>query len=410
MTPLSDGELVERLKATERLGPAEAAKLFGVGTSAFRTSISFAKRRGLTAKSRIVDPLAVATARLKAAEAELRAREREEVSAAQLRQTLYGLSLATPEPPDWLNQTRVLRRKPNEGTLTVPMTMWSDWHWGETVLAEETGGTNTYNMKIARERMWRLVSATVDLAKNHMGPLKIPGIVVALGGDMISGGIHEELRESNGGTIQQQLINVQDNLCAALTAMADTFGKVFVPCVVGNHGRTSLKPRAKGRAFESYEWGLYQQLERHFRNDKRFRFVISNETDVHFTVLGHRFLLTHGDSLGVKGGDGIIGAIGPIARGATKVGRSEAQIGRNFDTLLMGHWHTYIPRGDATPVIVNGALKGYDEYARIGLRVPYSPPSQALWFVHARHGITAQWSVKVEDKFKAGPQSPWMET
>jgi predicted phosphodiesterase len=334
------------------------------------------------------------------------------VSAAQLRNTIYGLSLAMPEPPEWIDNIRLVTKRgaPTKATLTVPMTMWSDWHWGETVLAEETGGANTYNMKVARERMWRLVSSTVDLAKNHMGPVKLPGIVVALGGDMISGGIHEELRESNGGTIQQQLIDVQDNLCGALTAMADTFGKVFVPCVVGNHGRTSLKPRAKGRAFESYEWGLYQQLERHFRNDKRFRFVISNETDVHFTVLGHRFLLTHGDSLGVKGGDGIIGAIGPIARGATKVGRSEAQIGRNFDTLLMGHWHTYIPRGAATPVIVNGALKGYDEYARIGLRVPYSPPSQALWFVHERHGITAQWDVKVEDRFKAGPQSavPWV--
>ena len=31
------------------------------------------------------------------------------------------------------------------------------------------------------------------------------------------------------------------------------------------------------------------------------------------------FLLTHGDSMGARGGDGIIGAIGPIIRGEKRV-------------------------------------------------------------------------------------------
>jgi hypothetical protein len=41
--------------------------------------------------------------------------------------------------------------------------------------------------------------------------------------------------------------------------------------------------------------------------------IVAN--DVHYRVYGVRFLLNHGDMLGVKGGDGIIGAIGPIMRG-----------------------------------------------------------------------------------------------
>jgi YNFM family putative membrane transporter len=36
---------------------------------------------------------------------------------------------------------------------------------------------------------------------------------------------------------------------------------------------------------------------------------------VHYRVYGLRFLLNHGDMLGVKGGDGIIGAIGPMQLG-----------------------------------------------------------------------------------------------
>jgi hypothetical protein len=74
----------------------------------------------------------------------------------------------------------------------------------------------------------------------------------------------------------------------------------------------------------------------------------------------------------------------------------------------MGHWHTYIPRGEATNVIVNGCLKGYDEYARLMLRVPYSRPSQALWFVHPKYGITAQWQVFLEAAAKKAAATEWI--
>jgi hypothetical protein len=60
----------------------------------------------------------------------------------------------------------------------------------------------------------------------------------------------------------------------------------------------------------------------------------------------------------------------------------------------MGHWHTYLALSD---VIVNGSLKGYDEYARLAMRAPYEPPIQALFFVHPEHGITAQWGVQCSE-------------
>jgi predicted phosphodiesterase len=166
-----------------------------------------------------------------------------------------------------------------------------------------------------------------------------PGIVVCLGGDMISGDIHEELFATNDRTPQQCINDLTDLISAAVERLADHFGKVFLPCVVGNHGRSSRKPRMKGRVFTSHEWNIYCNLERHFRRDPRVQFLIPGDTDAYFMVYGHRFLLTHGDSLGVKGGDGIIGAIGPIMRGSIKVRNSEVEIGKKVDTILMGHWH-----------------------------------------------------------------------
>jgi hypothetical protein len=128
--------------------------------------------------------------------------------------------------------------------------------------------------------------------------------------------------------------------------------------------------------------------------------------DCAFNIFGHRYLLTHGDSLGTKGGDGIIGALGPIMRGTLKTHRSEAQIGRDFDTLLIGHWHQYIT---LPGLIVNNSLKGYDEYAHLVLRAPYSRPSQALWFTHPEHGLTAHWQVYLEKQLpRRSEAKPWV--
>lgn len=387
---LSDAELVARLKYRATHSPHDTAKRFGVKTAALRQSLRDANSRGLTANTPVTDDLAAAKTKIKLLEKEIESIERINDDAAQIRRVIYELAKPVPEPPKWVLQ-------PHGGGLSgVPMMLWSDWHWGEVVRPAEVGGVNEFNRKIAKLRLKKLVESSINLCFNHMTNPQYPGIVICLGGDMISGNIHEELRDTNDGYIQQTLLELQEELITALLLMAENFGKVFIPCVVGNHGRMSHKPRMKGRVYESFEWNLYCQLERHFKRDKRFQFLVPEETDAYFTVLGHRFLLTHGDSLGVNGGDGIIGCLGPIARGAFKVGRSEKQIGRDFDTMLIGHWHTYVPRGDAVPVIVNGALKGYDEYARLGLRVAYTRPSQALWFVHEKYGITAQWQIYLD--------------
>lgn len=388
---LSDAELVERQKLVAKHGNAsKAARVIGIGSSAFRESIREAKRRGLTATSKVVDVEARLRTKLQLAERELAAIRRANDTAESIRKEIHGLSAMVPSPPSWV----VKRTKP--GAPGVPMTIWSDWHWGERVARAEVGGVNEFNRKIGWQRVRTLVTKTIDLAYDHMVNPDYPGIVVCLGGDFLSGGIHAELAESADCTTQQAFIDVQEALIWALTQIADKFGRVFVPCVVGNHGRDTQKPRFKQAVFHSYEWNLYCQLEHYFRADKRFRFMVPDEPDCHFVVAGHRYFLTHGDNLGVNGGDGQLGALAPITRGSLKVGRQQKQIGRDFDTIIMGHYHCYTPRSEASCAIVNGCLIGFNEYANLKLRVPYSRPSQALWFSHPTYGITYQLPIYLE--------------
>lgn len=402
----TDHELIERLRMVQKHkgNRAAAARAMGCASrSAFAVSIQEAIRRGLTPETRTQDAEARLKTELALLKQELTSVRREADTAESIRKEIFGLAAMTANPPHWLNP-----KKTAPGAPGVPVVVWSDFHWGEVISREQVGGVNEYNRKIARRRFKTLVEKTISLAKSHMVKPNYPGIVVCLGGDMIGGAIHEELAETNDGTVQQAVLECEEQLIAGLTQIADAFGRVFVPCVPGNHARDTHKPRKKNYVFHTYEWSMYCRLERHFRGDKRIQFAIPSEADCHFVVAGHRFLLTHGDNLGVKGGDGIIGSIGPIVRGTFKVGRNQSQIGRDFDTLILCHWHCYTPRSDAAPMMVNGCLKGFDEYAHLGLRVPYSRPTQALFFCHPAYGITCQWPIYLEAKQKSYTGKAWV--
>ena len=328
--------------------------------------------------------------------------QREEDSAEKLRQEMWGLAAHNPVPPTWLTG-----KGGKIGGRGCPITIWSDWHYGEVVNPDEVNGINDYNMRVAKKRAFRLFDTTVDLAYNHMGRAKTeyPGIIVCLGGDMIGGDIHEELLATNDRTPHQSVDDLTDILAAGLEKMASKFGKVYVPSVVGNHGRSTKKMRMKQRVFTNYDWSIYCNLARYFKKEKYIHIDVPNSADAHFNSFGVRYMLTHGDSLGVKGGDGIIGAIGPIMRGSLKVGRAEAQMGRDFDELIICHWHQMLWLPGVT---TNNAFKGYDEYAMLQLRAPYSRPSQALWFNHPEYGTTARWEIFLEGRRKALQEKQWV--
>jgi hypothetical protein len=333
---------------------------------------------------------------------ELRQAQRDNDTAEAIRREIFGLAARPPEPPDWIGT-----RGGKSGSRGSPMAMLSDLHYGEVVDPAQVGGVNKYNAAIARKRIERFGNTTIDLCFNHMGRARAeyPGFILPFGGDMIGGDIHEELMATNERTAHQSVNDLTDILGSLIEKFASKFGRVFVPGVVGNHGRSTHKTRMKNRVFTNYDWSIYCNLERHFKKEKYIRVCPASDADFLFSVFGHRYLLTHGDSLGVKGGDGIIGALGPIMRGALKMHNSEAQIGRDFDTLLIGHWHQYITlRG----LICNNSVKGYDEYARLALRAPYSRPSQALWFSHPEHGITAHWQVYLEPILNHQPSKEWV--
>lgn len=323
---------------------------------------------------------------IRALQAELATARRDELTQRIVRREIFKLSEQSSEPPQWLVRTGRLYKSPG-----VPTLFASDWHWGERVNPSEIGGVNEFNIQIAHKRARQMVERAVDLLTNHMVNPDYPGIVFALGGDMVTGDIHEELSVTNELEIMPTVMDLTGVLIWCIETLADVFGRVFVPCVTGNHGRNTKKMRAKGRNHTSFDWLTYVMLERHFQRDDRIRFFIPDGPDALYQIYGHRYLLTHGDQF--RGGDGMIGALGPILRGDHKKRSRNNQIDMGFDTMIMGHWHQLI---QLQRVIVNGSLKGYDEYAYAN-NFGFEPPQQALWLTHPQHGITFSMPVHVDE-------------
>lgn len=319
------------------------------------------------------------------------------VSHAMVRSEIIKVAHAKPSIPRWMLAPRGSANK----SPGVPTLFASDWHWGEVITPEQIGNVNAYDLSIAHRRAFALIDSTVDLLKNHMVNPNYPGIVLAFGGDMFSGDIHEELSRTNEAPIMPMVLDLLGVLIRCIQVLADEFGAVFIPCVTGNHSRITMKPFAKDRNHLSFDWLIYKLLDKHFEDDERITFLIPDGPDALFRIYGRRYLLTHGDQF--RGGDGMIGALGPIIRGDHKKRSRNGQIGLGFDTMILGHWHQYLPAGR---VIVNGSLCGYNEYANQG-NFGYEPPQQAMWITHPQKGITFHMPVMVEER-KVDADLPWV--
>lgn len=325
-----------------------------------------------------------------AAEAKQKTLEQELDQARRIREHAFKLATVT-KARNWA----AITRKPS-GKRETPVLFTSDFQAGEVIKLSETRGVNAYNLEIFRQRYRTLIGVTVKLVKNHHEGAD--RIVYLRGGDAISGGIHDELKDTDDVPAPLQCIAVIEEETAGIAHLADEFGDVVVISVGGNHDRITHKPRAKEYMAHSYDTLIQYAIEANFKNDKRVKFVTDDSGDVLFSVHGYKMLLTHGDRIGSGGGQGFLGTAGPIVRGAKKVKAAYATEGHHVDMVLCGHYHT--PLHVHNEVMCNGSIAGYSEYARARIRAAPHAPSQLLFFVHEQRGVTAVREIDVNNSPK----------
>jgi hypothetical protein len=311
-----------------------------------------------------------------------------ELEKVRKRLALYeALDEAKLAPPEWLAP-----KKPSKKHAAIPSLLLTDIHYDEVVKPEQIGGVNKYNRAIADQRIKRAFEGAVTMSRDYLSGVSYEGFNLFLGGDLLSGIIHEELRETNEAVITESIVSVVEPLEAGITLLAEQFGKVHVSAVVGNHGRNTRKPRAKNRATDSFDWLVAKMVERGLKGDGRITTQISQAADTHVKLYNHKYCLTHGDQF--QGGSGISGFLSPLMLGVHRKSKRDAATGNEWDTLVMGHFHqSYFLKG----LIVGGSLVGYSEYS-YGGNLAFEEPQAAFWLTTPERGISVSAPIFVQDR------------
>lgn len=195
-------------------GPTAAARATGIARTTLIDRATRAKALGIEAtkwhpelEARITEMRVAHDQEVAELKRKIKALAETRMTTKDIRNKIFALSDREAAPPDWTIDITSNGKGPG-----VPTLMLSDWHWGEVVRPEMVDGVNEYNLEIASQRFKSCIERTIDLCSNHMVKPKYPGIVVALGGDMISGDIHEELRNTNDGPLMSHVFDLFDHL------------------------------------------------------------------------------------------------------------------------------------------------------------------------------------------------------
>lgn len=307
---------------------------------------------------------------------------------------LYEDIESTPiETPKWLAPT-----KPSKEHTAIPTMLLTDIHWDEVIKPEQIDYINAYNRDIAALRLRRAFDRAIHVSRDYVSGVNYTGFQLSLGGDLFSGIIHEELRETNKATIVEGIISLTPLLVAGIKLLADHFGQVHIEAVVGNHGRNSMKPRAKNRAQDNFDWCVYKLVQRELEGIKNITMRVADAPDAHYEVHGVKYLLTHGDQF--KGGSGISSALSPLILGTHRKTRRQAASKQPFDVMIMGHFHTslWLP---GWGLIVGGSVVGYSEYA-YQQNLPPEKPQADMWLNTPERGITIHCPVFLQDRKAEG--------
>lgn len=258
----------------------------------------------------------------------------------------------------------------------------SDMHTGmRNQIYDSTVGGNkvTYNTPIRKAEMLYLRNSIFQIQDLFTKAYKIDHLIIFILGDMITNDrIYEGQIFSIEKAVGNQVMDVVVDLTYFINEMKHKFNKITLVTLVGNHGRSTERYQEEP-VENNFEWFQYKLLQKTFDNDKRVKIIVPNSRSYIYEIYGHRYLLTHGDSL----------------RGSTRNyierGIKDLLVAHesDFDVFIMGHFHRAdkMSLSEHTVALVNGGWIPKDKYGYKMFR-QYSKPQQWYFGVNKNRAIT----------------------
>lgn len=261
--------------------------------------------------------------------------------------------------------------------------MLSDAHFPEVVDPEVAMGLK-YDAPICVRRIERVRDVVLRYKQLRESSYPIRKLTIAMLGDMLSGDIHEELEVTNQFPLSEALVKLAYYIHDMCGSLAKEFPEVELIVIPGNHPRQFKKPRFKQKTVTNFEYILGHFIASLAQGQYKVQ-VPKDMVYVH-QVFNYRVAMTHGDGVKSNSFAGI--PFYGLKQRQDALQSLLRHLGlEGIDYLLLGHFHrpTVMVGTDST-LIINGAIKGGDEYS-IGTRLSSTDPVQILLTFHEKHGL-----------------------
>lgn len=249
--------------------------------------------------------------------------------------------------------------------------------------------TQTYNASVFKQRLRTLKGNLLAVKRIINKSYSLPVLNVFFLGDIIDG---ENLYPSQP---YKQDLDADDAMDLAVDEFSrfirDLFGEkrsrfkqIRIWTTEGNHGRVGKRNSEK----TNYDRIFYKRLADRFEFDSRVEINLSSNWYNYANILGHGYLLFHGDNIYCYMNIPFYGIIQRAMR--LRVGGLQ----EDFEVVCLGHFHTVgsIYWNDLR-ILMNGTFLSDDDFSqkRLGLR-----PATKFWFFGVSEERPITWSYLID--------------
>jgi len=268
--------------------------------------------------------------------------------------------------------------KSNRHAATM-VVLLSDWHVEERVDPATVNGLNDYSLDVADQRIAELGERLAVMLEHERRLADIRRVVVWLGGDFLSGHIHDDTAELAQLAPLAATRWAGERIRGFLDNVAGQADEVIVATNSGNHGRSTDKLRIGTEMEHSFEQHLYLTLAA-AETKPNVRWHVGTGYLNVLDLDGFRVRFHHGHAVKFQGGIGGIHV--PLNK---SIAAWDATL--RADLTCLGHWHQF-SWGRSGRYVSNGSVIGHSAYA-VRIKANYEPPCQACVVIdHERHEAT----------------------
>ena len=262
--------------------------------------------------------------------------------------------------------------------------------------------TPTYNTEIAELRVVEYAKKIVELTNIQRNAHPINKCAVFVAGDIIEGELifpgQSHLIDSS--LYKQVTLDAPRIMRQFFDILLANFNEVDVHWVIGNHGHLGGRSRKDYHPDSNADRMLGRIMSMVYEDEKRISWTIPDSTgDNHWFDIADlgkdcKFLIWHGDNIRGFSGFPWYG-FGKKLMGWKTLASNGLM--PDFDYAIAGHFHTpttmYV---NDIRLWVNGSTESYNTFALEQL-ASMGRPCQWLLFCKPKHGITAEYLVKLDN-------------